>query len=521
MSKYLLLTFITLISLNINSQEMPIEFSDSSDTFIVFNGTSFDVRNNPSDDSDKVGEFFNDGSNTWQGFYTPLTRPVSFSNNKIITLNFYSFDADAHNIVLKFEEGGSAPDVEVKVDIPAGNQNQWINDIEFDFSNAYTNGNPINATGSYNRIVIFIDGGISDKNSGTYLIDDINDGSTQSDPNMLDVEYTELVWSDEFEGNSLDSNKWHHQTFGPNGGGWFNGELQHYTDSETNSYVSGGQLYIVAKKETKFQNGVTRNYTSARLNSKFAFTYGRIDVKAKLPEGNGTWPAIWTLGKNISEEGAYWQTQGYGTTSWPACGEIDVMEHGLHAVNEVSCALHTPSSHGATVNTKTKMLPNVADNFHIYSVNWSPNEIAFLIDDEVFYRYNPSNKNDSTWPFNLEQFILLNVAMGGIAGNVDANFTESSMVIDYVRIYQESTANTNDFFSSKFSIFPNPAKNKINIKTTELIDKLEIYSISGQKVLTQNNSNKSLNISSLNTGIYHLKIHSNEKIVVKRVLVNN
>lgn len=519
MKQLYFLSFSLFIVFGTFSQQMPIDFSNNVDIFNAFNGSTFTSRNNPDDSSDKVGQFFNDGTNTWQGFYTNLTRPVDFSSNKIVKLNFYRFDPNAHNIVLKFEQGGTDPDVEVKVDIPAGSGNSWVNDIEFDFSNATTNGNAINASGAYNKIVIFIDGGISNKPPGTFLIDNITDGSAATDPNVLDVEYTNLVWSDEFDGNSLNTSKWHHQTIGIVNGGWANGELQHYTDSPTNSFVANGNLHIVAKKETINQNGVDRNYTSARLNSKFAFTYGRVDVKAKLPQGDGTWPAIWTLGKNISETGAYWQTEGFGTTPWPDCGEIDIMEHGLHATNVVSSALHTPSSSGATVNTATKMLSDVANDFHVYSMNWSPNEITFLIDDVVHYRYNPSTKNSSTWPFDLEQFLLLNVAIGGYSGTPDSNFTETSMIIDYVKIYQESTASTDNFFSSKFRVYPNPTSSEISIKTNEKIDKVEIFSTLGQKVYSENTPNKKLNISSLRAGLYLLKIYSKNNIATKKIVV--
>lgn len=259
---------------------------------------------------------------------------------------------------------------------------------------------------------------------------------TEIETDETEFVYDNLVWSDEFDDTSLNTDNWFHQTIGPNGGKWYNNELQHYTNSNTNSYVSDGYLHIVAKKETKVQNSVSLDYTSARLNSKFSFTYGRIDVKAKLPEGNGTWPAIWTLGKNINEFGAYWHTQGFGTTGWPACGEIDIMEHGLHSTNEVSSALHTPSSSGNTVNTAKKTLTNVSENFHIYSMIWTQAEITFLIDDITFYTYNPTVKNNSTWPFDSEQFILLNVAIGGYSGTPDSNFSESAMIIDYVRVFQ-------------------------------------------------------------------------------------
>lgn len=112
------------------------------------------------------------------------------------------------------------------------------------------------------------------------------------------------------------------------------------------------------------------------------------------------------------------------------------MEHGLGAINQVSSALHTPSSSGNTINTAKKLLPNVAENFHVYSMIWSPNQITFLIDDVSYYTYKPTSKNASTWPFDADQFLLLNVAMGGFSGNPSASFTESAMVIDYVRVYQ-------------------------------------------------------------------------------------
>jgi beta-glucanase (GH16 family) len=337
----------------------------------------------------------------------------------------------------------------------------------------------------------------------------------------LDVIYSDLVWSDEFNGSgAIDATKWHHQTIGPNGGRWYNDELQHYTDRTDNSYVSGGNLNIVAKKENLTQNGVNLNYTSARLNSKYAFTYGRVDVKAKLPFGNGTWPAIWTLGKNINESGGYWQEQGFGTAGWPACGEIDIMEHGLHATNEVSCALHTPSSSGNTMNTATTSLVNVAENFHVYSMNWSPDQITFMIDNVVYYTYNPSTKNSSTWPFNIDQFLLLNIAMGGYSGTPDIGFTETSMVIDYVRVYQNSTLSVDDAFINKFSIYPNPALDFIDIKTNEQIDRVALYSTLGLLLINKNTTTERIDTKHLKTGLYILKIYSGNKTITKKILVS-
>ena len=174
-----------------------------------------------------------------------------------------------------------------------------------------------------------------------------------------------LVWADEFNTDgSIDQEKWFHQTQLPNGYSWYNNELQHYTDEIENTYVSNGTLKIVAIKENYTDQGHTKQYTSARLNSKFAFTYGKVEVRAKLPTGQGTWPAIWTLGKNITEPGAYWFNQGFGTTGWPSCGEIDIMEHWGSNQNYVQSATHTPSSYGGTVNHGGQVLPTASTQFH-------------------------------------------------------------------------------------------------------------------------------------------------------------
>ncbi|HAA20506.1 MAG TPA: beta-glucanase, partial [Cytophagales bacterium] len=174
-------------------------------------------------------------------------------------------------------------------------------------------------------LTITDDGGDDGGNGGE---DDGDEGDGELDSIPMHDEFKYLVWSDEFDGDgALDPEKWHHQTQLPEGGSWFNGEIQHYTNRTENSYQADGNLNLVLKRENFTDQGQTKTFTSARLNSKFAFTYGRVEVRAILPEGVGTWPAIWMLGKNINEAGAYWQEQGFGTTTWPACCEIDIMEH--------------------------------------------------------------------------------------------------------------------------------------------------------------------------------------------------
>ena len=268
---------------------------------------------------------------------------------------------------------------------------------------------------------------------------------TQYGYSQVDVVYTDLVWSDEFDTNgAVNSTKWFHQTQLPLGGSWFSNEVQHYTNRIQNSYVNAGVLNIVALKESFTDQGYTKQYTSARLNSKFAFKYGRVDVRAKVPINAGTWPAIWMLGKNINEDGAYFDAT-YGTTNWPACGEIDIMEHGIfpsQPINYTQSTLHTPSSFGNSVNNGGTIASDLQNNYHVYSMNWSPFQISFLLDNVIYYTYNPTVKNASTWPFNNEQYLLLNVAMGGTAGTIPSSFTQASMNIDYLRVYQNTLIDT-------------------------------------------------------------------------------
>ena len=510
---YFLLALSTSVSF---SRQTPINFENTSHSFIGFGYSSYAFNTDPQDNANNVGEFYNDGSSANQGFYIDLNRSIDLDEEKNLSLSFYSYDTNSHSITIKLENGEN-PDVEVTQTISGSSQNNWTA-LSFDFSNAtYTsNGTSIDATGTYNRLTIFIDLGVN--TSGTYLIDTINDGSEVTDPNEIDIIYTDLVWADEFDTNgAIDAAKWHHQTQLPQGGSWYNGEVQHYTNRIENSSVNNGFLDITAIKENFTDQGQTKQYTSARLNSKFAFTYGRVDVRAKLPFGDGTWPAIWTLGKNINEDGGYWDNQ-YGTVGWPACGELDIMEHGLHPTNQVSVAIHTPSSYGSTVNTSIQPLADVANDFHVYSMNWSPDQITFLIDGVGFYTYNPAVKNDDTWPFYLEQYLLLNIAMGGNGGAIDSNFSQSSMVIDYVRVYQNTTASTEDVFANKFSVYPNPSSDVLNIRTNEPIDKVELYNTIGQLIVAKKTTN--INISSINIGVYILKIYSGKRIVTKKVMIN-
>ena len=520
---YLILIFLFLNHLSL-AQQMPLDFSDPAENFSSFLNSSFSLNTDPENSSNEVGQFFNDGSNSWQGFYLDLQRVIDLDFQNTISLSFYRFDPNAHTVLIKLENGQN-PDVEVSQNIPAGGG--WTNNVVFDFSQAVlsNDGTPVNATGEYSKLVVFIDGGVT--TSGTYLLDNIDDGSTEVNLNEIDVEYTNLVWEDQFETPGVvNPSNWHHQTqvIIP-GVGWANGEEQHYTNRVDNSFVdTSGFLNIVAKQETYTDQGLTKNYTSARLNAKFAFTYGRVDVRAKIPVEAGTWPAIWTLGKNINENGAYWDPQ-YGTTSWPACGEIDMMEHGIFPnqdINYIKSSLHTPCCYAGDPNGGGTIASDLENDFHVYSLNWSPDQITFLLDGVGYYTYNPAVKDDSTWPFYEDQFVLLNIAMGGYAGNISSGFNQATMLIDYVKIYQEGelAVGENIDLEDKVIVYPTPSSDVIYIETKTTPGNLQLLDMSGKKVHTQRINSKSVDVSDLSAGIYFLVITSNNLQIVKKVIIN-
>jgi beta-glucanase (GH16 family) len=388
-------------------------------------------------------------------------------------------------------------------------------EVSFDFANGpYINLDPSSAPPitrtDFNRVVIQVNGENNTDQVLAYIDDFKFNGIEISNPvDTIDPVYDALVWSDEFDyEGAADDSKWFHQTLLPNGNSWYNGEIQHYTNRLDNTYVKDGKLHIVAKRENFSDQGVQKGFTSARLNSKFAFTYGRVEVRAKLPTGIGTWPAIWMLGKNITEQGSYWYNEGYGTTPWPACGEIDIMEHWGHNQNFVQSAMHTPSSHGNTVNHGGQVIPTASTAFHVYTLDWYKDRMVFSVDDVVHYEYKPENRNASTWPFEADQFILLNIA---IQPSISSGFTQSSMEIDYVRVYQESIVSSNDNIDriKKISITPNPVNNECNVYIPDdFADTIiDIYNVQGTliKSIKVTENNIKIDLSAWQSGIYLFK----------------
>jgi len=227
--------------------------------------------------------------------------------------------------------------------------------------------------------------------------------------------YNNLIWSDEFDTNGAPNpSNWGYDL---GDGGWGNGEAQTYTSNAENVIVEDGLLKITA-----ISTG-GGNYTSARIKTEnlFEFTYGRAEIRAKLPEGGGTWPAIWSLGANFDIVG------------WPTCGEMDIMEHVGNNQNIVLGTLHQQGNSGGNGFGGSTTVSNASSEFHNYMIEWTPNTIQILVDNTVFFTYD----NNANTPFNLDFFLIMNVAMGGtLGGAIDPGFTQSTMEVDYVRVYQ-------------------------------------------------------------------------------------
>lgn len=235
---------------------------------------------------------------------------------------------------------------------------------------------------------------------------------------------TTPIWQDNFDNASIpDQSKW---SYDVGGSGWGNNELQYYTAGD-NVGIVNGNLVIQAKKQTI----EARQYTSSRLitRGKGDWLYGRFEVRAKLPKGRGTWPAIWLLSSDNS----------YGI--WPTSGEIDIMEHVGFDQNKIHCTTHCSAFNGARGNQKSAatVVPTATTDFHVYRLDWTPYSIKGFVDDQQYFEYVNDNTGFTTWPFNKKFYMILNVAVGGDWGGaqgVDDTCFPASMEVDYVKVYK-------------------------------------------------------------------------------------
>lgn len=237
-----------------------------------------------------------------------------------------------------------------------------------------------------------------------------------------------LIWADEFNGSFVNTSNWTYET---GASGWGNNELQNYTNGN-NAEIKDGKLILTATKVNNDQTVGSYNSTRMITKGKQEFTYGRIEVRAKLPSGRGIWPAIWMLGANID------------AVSWPACGEIDILEYVGYQENTIHSTVHTSAGFGDNGSGSSKTLETAEEEFHIYGLSWTADELVFYTDEpeNITYRYAPIPKTAANWPFSKPHFFILNIAVGGNWGGVqgidDAIFPQI-MEIDYVRVYQKDS----------------------------------------------------------------------------------
>ena len=340
----------------------------------------------------------------------------------------------------------------------------------------------------------------------------------------LNAQNWQLVWEDDFNGNSLDQSKWIHDIgTGSQYGmwGWGNGELQYYQPQNTT--LNNGIAKIEVKEEP---NGIidswsaTSYFSSSKITTKglFNFRYGKVEARIKTIDGQGFWPAFWMLPSN---------------GSWPCDGEIDIMEQwgNDYLTNSTSGAAHlgtcpySQSTHFYETSSSYISSGSYADDFHTYSVIWKEDTITWYVDEIELFSLNPSSywsiPSQSAWPFNAnEWYIMINLAITQAGPNSNTVFP-NQMEIDYVRVYQENLTNSiNIDNKNKYTVFPNPANDVLTIQGKN-VSSIKIFNIHGNIVLSKNvNNNKKVDISILNKGMYLVELEDyfgfkiNKKVII-------
>jgi len=266
------------------------------------------------------------------------------------------------------------------------------------------------------------------------IVENGEDSTAEEDVPIEKGDWT-LVWHDEFDGDTVNMDNWSYDV--PTNGRW-NNEIQSYT--ENNAYIQDGHLVMEAREETIVEaDGSVYNYSSSKMitQGKQTMTYGRIEVKAKLPYGQGIWPAIWMMPEDELL---------YGT--WPVCGEIDIMENLGNEVDTIHGTIHFGEPHKQDQGTyKLDNGEAFADDYHVYTIEWEPGEIRWYIDDIQYhtandwYSYNSNNEESYTYPAPFDQpfFLIMNISIGGgWPGNPDSStIFPQQMLVDYVRVYDK------------------------------------------------------------------------------------
>ncbi|HLN74837.1 MAG TPA: family 16 glycosylhydrolase [Prolixibacteraceae bacterium] len=331
------------------------------------------------------------------------------------------------------------------------------------------------------------------------------------------AQFTQLVWSDEFDGTSVNKSNWVFET--GNNNGWGNNELEYYTSRPDNATVRDGNLMIIAKKE----NYGGKSYTSARMKTQglHDFTYGKIEARIKAPVGQGIWPAFWMLGKSVNQSGV----------GWPKCGEIDILEH-INSVSVVNGTIHWDNNGHASYGKTTTC---DVTKYHVYGIEWDTKAIKWFVDGKSYGEASIANNINSTNEFHAPFFILLNLAVGGVwPGNPTATTAfPDTLFVDYVRVYGLTTGtssiegeNTKQGVSQNF---PNPFYPKttisFNVPTKSFVS-LKVFNANGMEVstlasgeLTAGNHERQWDASGLPSGIYYYRLQAGDLMETKKLLV--
>ncbi|MBN1412137.1 MAG: family 16 glycosylhydrolase [Spirochaetales bacterium] len=330
--------------------------------------------------------------------------------------------------------------------------------------------------------------------TGDVWIDDVSvtlataaDKEPEADLYPRNPDQWELVWSDEFDNTGLpDPKKWSFEVKGP---GWVNNEKQNYTDRLENAGVKDGILSINALKD----NYQGFPYSSARIitRGKGDWLYARVEVRAKLPKGRGTWPAIWMY---PTDDMCY----GGG---WPDSGEIDIMEHVGYEQGRVHASTHCNKYYFKTNNQKTAIInvPDCSEVFHVYSVERYPDRIDIYLDDQKYFTYRNPGKDWTYWPFDKPFFLILNVAIGGDwggIGGIDENMFPVSMEVDYVRVYDMGLLkDDNEPPKAPAGLTANPFSSSLELKWEPSVDNMGVQSYEiyrGDDLLVETTSGKAV-----------------------------
>jgi len=325
----------------------------------------------------------------------------------------------------------------------------------------------------------------------------------------------ELVWSDEFNADTIDTRNWNFE-IGNGTGGWGNNELEYYTKRPENVCIKDSVLVITALKEN--YNGF--GYTSARLQTrnKAFWKYGRIEMRAKLPKGRGIWPAFWLMP----------QYQTYGTNYWPDNGEIDIMEYVGYNPNVVYGTVHTNKNNGSNGVSSSITYYGVENNFHLFAIEWTPTDITFYVDSYKYGIYQRLDRDWQYWPFDKEFYIVLNMAVGGNWGGaegIDDSIFPQTFQIDYIRVYQLADENISheDPGENYYSVSPNPCSDFLKLSILNPVvqnPKVSVFNLGGVMVippLVCTNAVTEFDFSLMKAGIYIM--HLENKAMTKNIKV--